>query len=536
MVSAKVIYILRRYSPSRVSMKRLACILLIVTILFSGLFLIQNAYAQINTGLTISGNTEWTMAQSPINLNGTLTVSNNVTLTIDPGVTVNMGMYPFYVYGTLIAQGSANNQIVFTSASNQSVPNSASVPIYIGQYSTYTNGLNNPESIIQYAVLNGVAINVNGVASSELDSCTFNYGAPYQAPITTSGSSPQISNNVINLNGKNSNGGITGIDVYGGTPQIINNQFEGSLPNPINVGSTNVGIYVSSGSPIIHGNSFAAQYGNNSDGIKVTSGTPLITNNQFQGSGWLIGVEDSSSAFFTISNNEFSSCYMGVNAQTGCLLNIQGNQFLDGTDGVDISGTAQVAVTGNLIDGNSRYGINGGGTIGSNTISNNQIGIHNPPLGNINNNNIVGNTLNSITATTSDIDAQNNWWGIADTATINRTIYDSKVDPHLGTIQFAPFLTGPSTSAPAIPNDTPTITPIPITQAQLPQVTPTPQPVYTPTPTPDQYSHTFEYQVGSMMNLNLVTTATAVVLALVWVVVVLGYAVKRGISKHRTKN
>jgi hypothetical protein len=227
---------------------------------------------------------------------------------------------------------------------------------------------------------------------------------------------------------------------------------------------------------------------------------------------------------------------MGVNAQTGCLLNIQGNQFLKGTDGVDISGTAQVTVTGNLIDGNSRYGINGGGTITSNTISNNQIGIHNPPLGDINNNNIVGNTLNSVTATTSDIDAQNNWWGIADTATINRTIYDSKVDPHLGTIQFAPFLTGPSTSAPAIPDDTPTITPVPINQAQLPQPTPTPQPVYTPTPTPDQYSHTFEYQVGSMINLNLVTTVTAAVLALVWVVVALGYVVKRGISKHRIKN
>jgi hypothetical protein len=235
-------------------MKRLACILLIVTILFSGLFLIQNAHAQINTGLTISGNTEWTMAQSPINFNGTLTVSNNVTLTIDPGVTVNMGLYPFYVYGTLIAQGNANNQIVFTSAGNQSVPNSASIPISIGQYSTYENGVTNPGSIIQCAVLNGVAININGAESSEIDNCTFDYGAPYQAPITTYGSSPQISNNVINLNGKNSNGGITGIDVYGGTPQIINNQFEGSLPNPLNVGSTNVGIYVSSGSPIIEGN------------------------------------------------------------------------------------------------------------------------------------------------------------------------------------------------------------------------------------------------------------------------------------------
>ena len=139
-------------------------------------------------------------------------------------------------------------------------------------------------------------------------------------PSHVNAASPQISNNVVNLNGKNSNGGITGIDVYGGIPQIINNQFEGISYKPYQRRLAKRRhlsfIRVSSDT----GNSFAAQYGNNSDGIKITSGTPLITNNQFQGSGYLIGVDDSSSAFLTISNNVFSSCYMGVNAETGCLL------------------------------------------------------------------------------------------------------------------------------------------------------------------------------------------------------------------------
>ncbi len=506
-------------------MKRLACILLIVTILVSGLFVTQNVHAQTGS-TTISCNTEWTLAQSPINFNGSVTVNGNFTLTIDAGVTVNMGMYAFYVYGALIAQGNPNNQIVFTSLGNQSVQSGASVPIYIEQYSNYGSSSTSPASIIQNAVLNGISININSALSPEIDSCVFNYASQYSPPITISGGSPQVSNNIINYNAQGAVTSSNGIAVYGGTPQITNNQFEGSF--------TGSSVEVTGGSPVISGNTFGAQYGNNSDGVKVTGGAPQISNNQFNGAGYLTGVYDSSTSAFTVSNNIFSSCFAGINAQSSASLNVQGNSFLKGTDGIDVFDGASMTITGNLIDGNSHYGINGGdGTISSNTISNNQVGIHNPLSGVISGNNIVGNTVNSITATTSDVDAQNNWWGISDTATINRTIYDSKVNPHLGTVLFVPFLTQPSSSAPAIPSDTPSVTPVPITQAQTPQ--PTPEPVYTPKPTPDQYSQSFAYQVGSMINLNMITTATAVALALVWVVVILGYAVKRGISKHRAK-
>ena len=157
----------------------------------------------------------------------------------------------------------------------------------------------------------------------------------------------------------------------------------------------------------------------------------------------------------------FSNCLSGITAQTGSILTVEGNSFLKGTDGIDISSGASLTITDNLIDSNSRYGINGGGNINSNTITNNQIGIHNPLTGIISDNNIVGNTENSITATNENINAQNNWWGITDTATINQTIYDSKDDFHLGTVMFVPFLAQPSPTAPAIPSYTPTITPIP---------------------------------------------------------------------------
>jgi hypothetical protein len=138
--------------------------------------------------------------------------------------------------------------------------------------------------------------------------------------------------------------------------------------------------------------------------------------------------------------------------------------------------------------------------------------------------------VNSITATTANIDAENNWWGIIDTQTINQTIYDAKVDSHLGTVIFVPFLTQPSQTAPAIPISTPIITPVP-----TPMLTPTPteEPVITtPTSTPNQYSQSFVYQVSTIINLNLITTGTAIILILAWLIVILGYAAKRGISKR----
>ncbi len=81
-------------------MRRLACIILIVTVLVSVVFSVNCAHAT-TVGGTLTADTEWTQAESPINFNGTVTVGNNVNLTIDPGVTVNLGMYALFVSGTL---------------------------------------------------------------------------------------------------------------------------------------------------------------------------------------------------------------------------------------------------------------------------------------------------------------------------------------------------------------------------------------------------------------------------------------------------
>lgn len=512
-------------------MKRLACTLLIVTLLASGLLFVGNSHATTIEG-QVTSNTEWTVAESPIIFNGTVTVNSGVTLTIDPGVTVDLGVNPLVIDGTLIARGTQNNQINF--ASNSGSGNGATgyevpiVPIYFSASSTPWVDSNQSGSIIQYAVLNGVPVQIS-MSSPKIDNCQFNFEAVYLSIISIAGGSPIISNNTIVLN---TQGGspFDVIDVEGpATPLIVNNKFEGDYASV-----TSNGIEVNSASPTITGNIFEALCGSESDGVSVSSGAPLISNNQFEGNGNLTGVDDSSTASLTISNNVFINCYSGVMAEAASVLTVENNSFLEGYDGVDVNSNATVTITGNLIDSNSQFGINGGGIITSNTITNNRIGIHNPLSGPISYNNIVGNTENSITTSTPNIDAVNNWWGIADARTINQTIYDHKVDPRLGTVSFVPFLTAPSPSAPPIPSTTPTITPIP-TPNPTPQPT-SPPVTIAPTATPVQYSQTLLYQAGAMISLNLITTSVAIVLVIAWVVVVLGYVTKGGLQKHKDKD
>ena len=450
-----------------VNMKRFACIILIVIVLASWPIFVRNTHA-ISVGGPLNDDTHWTLVDSPVTFNQTLIVASNATLTIDPGVTINMGMYSLNVYGTLMANGALGNQILFSG--------DVSFTNFI-TFSTYNLTNNSPgavsASIIQNAVLNGIALQFYS-ESPTIDDCTINLGIFYHSPaaITINNGSPSISNNVITYNVQPENQNINLISVNGGAPLITNNTLQGNYP-----GSASNDIMINSGNPTITSNTFSAGYANsNNNGITVNSGaTPQISNNQFNGSGYLTaiiasnvvnGYPSTTPTAFTISNNVFSKCFVGVKAESGNGLVIVGNSFLGGTDGIEVASTAlvttgndlievasntTVTISDNLIDSNSRYGIDGSGYIESNTITNNKIGIHNPLEGNINDNNIVGNTEYSLTTSTANVDAANNWWGTTDAPTINQTIYDGKVDHSLGNATFVPYLLAPNTSAPAIP-------------------------------------------------------------------------------------
>jgi len=503
-------------------MKRIACIILILSLCFTGLFFVKTAYGT-TVGGTLSTDTHWTQTDSPVSFKGVVTISDGATLTIDSGVIVNLGYYYLSVSGTLVAIGDVNNEISFTASGNNT-SNYFTEPIVFSPSSTSWSDSTNSGSIIRYANFNSVYLDLNG--SPKIDNCQFTLASTSQVIISVNNGSPVITNNTITYNKQGSYPYASSISIFGGTPLIDSNRFNG-----VSSSSASSDISVSSGSPVITNNVFEGQYSISNIGIKLGSSNSQITNNQFQGKSSLNAILASSFSDSTISNNVFTNCVVGVTVQSQSQLTIKGNSFLKGTDGLDVSFGSTPTIADNLIDSNSRYGIDGGGYIDSNTITNNLIGIHNPPAGTtISNNNIVSNTENSITATNASIDATNNWWGIVDTQTINKTIYDSKVDNALGTISFVPFLTNPSRTAPAIPNSTPIVTAVP---SQAPTLTPT-DPLATPTSSPFQYSQSFIYQASAVLNLNLIATVTSIILIVAWVTVILGYSAKRAISKYRS--
>jgi len=71
-------------------MKKLVWLFLIVTVLVSSMLLIANVQASTPVGGIITSDTTWTDTNSPYTLTGSVTVNPGVTLTIEPGVTVDL--------------------------------------------------------------------------------------------------------------------------------------------------------------------------------------------------------------------------------------------------------------------------------------------------------------------------------------------------------------------------------------------------------------------------------------------------------------
>jgi len=207
------------------------------------------------------------------------------------------------------------------------------------------------------------------------------------------------------------------------------------------------------------------------------SGSPKINNNTFCGSnfdGSAVAVGDLSNA--VISNNTIDgtentqSRAYGIRCRGDAL--ISDNVVLGWSPaGIMVDGGSAI-IERNLITNNMGHETIGGGgiriewarsspIIQNNTIAQNRIGINllNGPWPVLENNNIQDNTEYNIYLINNnvggnpqhDINATYNWWGTTDVSAINQSIYDSKNDYKLGTVNFVPFLTEPNPEAIPIP-------------------------------------------------------------------------------------
>ena len=169
----------------------------------------------------ISENTTWTKANSPYFTLGNVLVNEGITLTIEPGVTIEFDTgHKLIIDGTLIAQGTAEDTIRFTPKETME-PGSWGGILFEdssidGVYDEYYNYLNG--SIIQYCLLEYANIGIKGESGFPfVDNC--NICNSSESGILV------MNNNTIILNSEIINTSEIGIQITDGDSIIINDNY-----------------------------------------------------------------------------------------------------------------------------------------------------------------------------------------------------------------------------------------------------------------------------------------------------------------------
>ena len=253
---------------------KLLVLLVLILISTSPLPINHFSLAQTNTlnGI-ISSDTTWTQADSPYTLTGNLTVASSTTLTIQPGVTIQIpSNCILQVNGSLIARGTSSEKISFVGGD-----------IYIGGSSS--------SSVIENTILNPTNLIVDSSATIKNNTIIGRASANSFEAVHISGGSPTISNNLIY--GADSQRGMC---ITGGSPTISSNGIMGMIISEGN----NVGTTVISHNTIEGGISFSV------------SG-PVITNNLITGFKYVNfngGVE----SLYNLTYNSWVGTGVGITA------------------------------------------------------------------------------------------------------------------------------------------------------------------------------------------------------------------------------
>lgn len=493
-------------------MERKRNILLTALLLFSiSLFLVNSiplGIAQTGTNVNgiISQDNTWTKAGSPYILNGPVAVNQGVTLKIEPGVTIDTFGFYLQVNGTVIMLGTDSNQINFTGS------------LILTSLCTNYNSQTGVGSVIEHTniqgratIMNSPKISQNKIVTLECYSSSSIISENQIQVLFISKGSPTIENNNIAeiYNGAGSdwysslglnqlfeggspiisNNYVSGLYDYAGTNAIIqNNTVSSSMKfvdsNKPTIENNHVGQQISfSGlSPTITNNkiNFPGNFTIDLNPLVVDySGSAIISNNRIYGNYYTYrsgkydevnvtvattGIRVSGENNAYISNNIISGGGDGIFFDvTRGDDEIVGNTIYGGQgNGIVVSSEANLIIKENIIDNYTVYGVSiqdSQAIIQNNTIRNNSGGGI-LLLANVlvNYNNIQNNGNASIfLSTSSNINAQFNWWGTTDQQAINQTIYDFKNDFNLGKVNFTPSLTAPNSQA--MPNQTTLLSP-----------------------------------------------------------------------------
>jgi hypothetical protein len=495
--------------------------LLLTLIFFAPLLVATVHFGSAQSGLInfISSDTVW---DQPVTCTGPVVVNQNVILTINPGVTVNLNGYYLVVNGTLQAVGSDSNKIViyggdiifdktavncniqnaeltssitspnallinsdkingrFESGASTIITNSVFFDVVItGDHSSIINNQIQGDVYVDNECIicqNNVIGHIDAGQSTNITNNNVDGGSDYYwwggYDAIHAEASSQILNNTVN--------GVVDVDscivsnnhIVGGAPftDMSMMRYEDATSAVQARGNSIISfntISSSGGYGVLLQGSYTKLLSNHiTEGVRV-AGDALIDGNTICDSAFGIQVGHIRSDSFTVAE------YGEGNAV------IQNNYITNNTEGITTRFPGGSAlIQRNLIE-SSETGITvfSQATILNNTISNSKTAIS---IGDssikISYNNIEGYQNTSIYSAqgTATVDAKNNWWGTIDPQAIGISIHDYKYDLNLAKVTFNPFLAAPNPQA--MPD-----------QQSVPETTPNPNvSLITPLPTAPQ--------------------------------------------------
>ncbi len=446
--------------------------------------------AQTNVSGLVSTNTTWALAHSPYIVTGNVLVQSGVTLTLEPGVVVKFdSALSMQIDGTLLARGTSDNNITFTSHTVDTA--GAWGYIYFGDGSTdavfendmYGNYLSG--SILQYCRIQyagGANVTENGAVRLDnahpfIDHCIIANNSASGIRGYNLSASLKITNCAISENTTVDYGG--GVHISGtGTTLVSGNTITGNSALSDGGGICNMYWTAIIVNNIVTDNTTGGNGGGIASGLGGVSSSP-ITNNIIMRN---VAADDGGGLYV----------YNGTSAVSG---NVIANNTANRVGGFFAYGGSDASISNNVISDNSALGIVGGvwslssqsilnnqiirnsatddagvltdynGTIRLNTIAWNTNTGYDNPLNRaicvdthslLDSNNILSNAAfyelyNGNAQGSGDVDATNNWWGTSNDAGVQTKIYDWFDNGSQAVLNYSPYLTTPDTAAPVSP-------------------------------------------------------------------------------------